>query len=105
MDGRGRGGSSLIKTEWQQELVGVMGSEKWKMKRDAMRGCCWSHMTSVTRSSLSLSKEVSLALTYIKRYRHGLHKPYRGPVLKFLTSVLKLLCEITKELERGSPER
>lgn len=72
-----------------------MGSEKWKMKRDTMRGRCRSHVTSVTRSSVC--PEVSLELTRIKCYRREQHETYRGTGLKFVTFVIKLLCEITEE--------
>lgn len=66
-----------------------------------MRGRCKGHVTStaLSLSLLALSvQKVNLQLTYIKSYRRESRKLHRGTVLKFLNSIIKLLCEISKEL-------
>lgn len=45
-------GSSLIKTGQQQGVGwGIMGGEKWKMKRDVMSGRCKGRTMPATHSS------------------------------------------------------
>ena len=93
---RREGGSSLIKTEWQQELGGDDG--KWKVENEEgyYERSLWGSR-DVCNSLLALSvQKGEFAADIYQILPSRIAKLYRDTVLKFLNYIMKLLCEISK---------